>query len=166
MSHPIKIVLPEATAERLLELVEQTGETPATLAARLVKERLEHPRLPAPRTRPRTMGPPRTPPWLEPDRDRVAWRAETWSAIVALHQRYPQHLAGLQAGWWGYPAQLEILGALAHWRALIDHAAKDPREELLFHAQLAEYGEALRASGRGVANAWQPGAPPDGWATR
>lgn len=165
MSRPIKIVLPDGTAERLHALADETGETQATLAARLVKERLEHPDRDGNLRRVSRPGPTRRPPWLEPEHDQAAWRAEMWTAVVALHRRYPQQLAGLQDGWWEQPSHHETVAALAVWRAQLDHAATDPREELLFQAQLAEYGEILRAVGRGVASAWRPGAPPDGWAT-
>jgi hypothetical protein len=49
------------------------------------------------------------------------------------------------------------------WRDWIDTAADDPRHELAFHAQLADYGRELRQEGGGVDRAWKPGAPPDGW---
>jgi hypothetical protein len=166
VSRQVKIVLPEPAAARLGQLVEATGEPTATLAARLLKERLEQPDAErAVRTR-RTPKPPAHPPtWLEPDNDLAAWRAYTWAAVAALHTRYPEQLSGIQDGWWEHPALLETLAALAAWRSELDQHAEDPRDELLFHSQLADYGETLRSRARGVAKAWQLGAPPSGWAT-
>jgi hypothetical protein len=50
------------------------------------------------------------------------------------------------------------------WRDWIDQVAEDPRHELAFHAQLSDYSRELRQEGGGVTRAWQPGAPPGGWA--
>jgi hypothetical protein len=87
-----------------------------------------------------------------------------WGAIVALHGRYVRHLEHLRDGWWTYESHTETLCALATWRAEIDDAGQDPREELAFQAQLAEYSDSLRQEGGGVTKAWKPGAPPDEWA--
>jgi hypothetical protein len=86
-----------------------------------------------------------------------------WGAIVALHGRYPKGLAGLNDGWWSSEAHVETLCALALWRQWIDDAGQDPREELAFQIQIADYGHTLRQEGGGVTRAWRPGAPPDEW---
>ncbi len=62
-----------------------------------------------------------------------------WGSIVALHGRYPRHLEHLKDGWWDDEATAETLCALAVWRAEIDQHGRDPREELAFHHQLADY---------------------------
>jgi hypothetical protein len=58
---------------------------------------------------------------------------------------------------------LETLSALAYWRQWIDDAGRDPREELAFQIQLADYGRVLSHEGGSVADAWEPGAPPIDW---
>jgi hypothetical protein len=101
--------------------------------------------------------------WLEPYGGSASWRAEMWGAIVALHGRYPRALGALKDGWWTDEVHTETLCALATWRAEIDDAGQDPREELAFQAQLADYAHVLRGEGGGVAKAWTPGAPPAEW---
>jgi hypothetical protein len=167
VSRSIKIVLPDPAGARLDEIAETTGEPLATLAAGLVKQGLTQPEIgiAQQRTRRARTGRPRPPVWIEPEQDTADWRAATWGAIVALHHRYPQHLAGVQDGWWEHPTQRETLAALAAWRAELDQAGQDPRDELLFQAQLNDYAETLRNQARGVAKAWQPDAPPEHWAT-
>jgi hypothetical protein len=49
------------------------------------------------------------------------------------------------------------------WRAEVDDNGRDPREELAFQAQLADYSHMLRQEGGGVTKAWRPGAPPERW---
>ena len=88
---------------------------------------------------------------------------EMWGAIVALHGRYPRRLEHLKDGWWNDDAHAETLCALAVWRAEIDDVGQDPREELAFQAQLADYAQTLRQQGGGVAKTWRPGAPPQEW---
>ena len=87
-----------------------------------------------------------------------------WGQVVALHGRYPRHLAGLMDDWWTDHSHTETLCALAIWRAEIDDTGQDPREELAFQNQLADYSHALRQQGGGVTKAWKPGAPPEEWA--
>jgi hypothetical protein len=48
-------------------------------------------------------------------------------------------------------------------QAEIDELSQDPREELAFHAQLADYAQALRHQGGGVTKVCQAGAPPSEW---
>ncbi|HEX3509835.1 MAG TPA: hypothetical protein VHT27_01925 [Solirubrobacteraceae bacterium] len=86
-----------------------------------------------------------------------------WGAIVALHTRYRRQLEALGDGWWSDEALMEMLCAMATWRAEIDDAGDDPREEMAFHARLAELSQLLRQQGTGVANTWTPGAPPSEW---
>ena len=103
-------------------------------------------------------------PWLEPYGGDPNWRQEMWGAIVALHGRYPRHLEALKDKWWTDDSQTETLCALAIWRAELDDTGQDPREELAFQNQLADYAQALRQQGGGVTKAWKPGAPPAEWA--
>ena len=103
-------------------------------------------------------------PWLEPYGGDGEWRRQMWGAIVALHGRYPRPLANLKDGWWTDEATTETLCALAVWRAELDDAGQDPREELAFQNQLADYSQLLRQEGGGVTKAWKPGAPPPEWA--
>jgi len=164
VSRRIQIVLPDPAAELLRDHATAAGLAPSTLAAQFVRERLQHVE-PAPRRAPirhRAGGAVR-PSWLEPYGASRAWRPETWGAIVALHGRYPRELGALKDGWWEDPAHLETLCALTVWRAQIDSYGQDPREELAFHAQLADYAQTLKAEGGGVERAWKPGAPPDEW---
>ncbi|MHB8233286.1 MAG: hypothetical protein ACYDHT_01390 [Solirubrobacteraceae bacterium] len=88
-----------------------------------------------------------------------------WGAIVALHGRYPRHLEALKDGWWKDDAHAETLCALAVWRGEIDDAGEDPREELAFQTQLADYAHVLRQQGGGVGRAWRPGAAPVEWSS-
>jgi hypothetical protein len=80
-----------------------------------------------------------------------------------LHDRYPRQLQDVKNGWWTEDSQTETLCALAVWRAEIDDAGQDPREELAFQAQIAHYAHTLRQQGGSVTKAWKPGAPPEGW---
>lgn len=166
MSRALKITLPDVAVERLEELADETGEPLATLAASLIKQHLVWaPANPRPIPHRVAVASRRRPVWLEPPDRPAEWRARIWAAICALHARYPQQLGALQEGWWTQPAQIETLAALAVWRQQLDQAARDPREELVFQSALNDYAEALRTHGRGVANTWQPDAPPDGWVT-
>lgn len=169
------MVVPDPVAMQLHELAAGASVPPSTLAAQMVrggvseaakegKVRALRPALTlvggdggraAQRQRPR---------WFEPYGGDSGWRQRMWGAIVALHGRYPRLLEALNDGWWTDEAHTEILCALAVWREDIDETGEDPREELSFHRQLAEYAQALRQEGAGVARAWQPGAPPAEWA--
>lgn len=168
MSQRLQIVLSDPAAAHLRELATGAGEPIATLAARIVGDGIARAvkdgnlralaRSPA--VGGRIAG---RPTWLEPYGGDRAWRQETWGAIVALHGRYPRHLGHLKHGWWNDEAITETLAALAVWRAEIDNSAQDPREELAFHHQLADYANTLRQQSGGVSNTWQPGAPPQEW---
>ena len=82
-----------------------------------------------------------------------------WGAIVALHARYPRQLEHLKHGWWDDEAtDRDSLrpGRLARGDR---RQGRDPREELAFHHQLADFAHTLRQQGGGVESTWQPGAP-------
>jgi hypothetical protein len=171
MSHRLQVVLPDPVATQLNELAAGAGEPPSTLAGHLVRigvanaakdGKVRSLRPAAALVARRGVG---RAPWLEPYGGDRGWHRAMWGAIVALHGRYPRHLEALKEGWWRDEAHTESLCALATWRAEIDDAGEDPREELAFQGQLADYALALRQQGGGVAKAWRPGAPPKEWAT-
>lgn len=169
MSHRVQVVLPDPVATQLCELAATAGEPPSTLAGSMVRQGV------ADAARHGKVRPLRTaavavagrtaerPPWLEPWGGDPDWRDEMWGAIVALHGRYPRHLEALKSGWWNDDAHTELLCALAVWRAAIDDAGEDPREEIAFHTRLSDYAAMLRQEGGGVSKAWTPGAPPADW---
>jgi hypothetical protein len=111
----------------------------------------------------RDLGVNRRAPWIEPVMGDLTWRRDMWGSIVALHGRYPKALAYLREGWWTDTSHVETLCAFVVWRDWIDAAVDDPRHELAFQLQLAEFSLKLRQEGGGVTNAWKPGAPPDEW---
>jgi hypothetical protein len=170
VSRPVKIVLPDPVAAQLAELGASADEAPATLAARMVRNGV------ALAAKDGKVRPLRSatvaagsrssarPPWLEPYGGDPEWRSQMWGAIVALHGRYPRQLAAIRDEWWTDESHTETLCALAVWRAGIDDSGQDPREELAFQSQLADYAHALRQEGGGVTKAWKPGAPPETWA--
>jgi len=168
VSRKLQIVLPDPLARELQELAAGAGEPLATAARRVLRDGLaaaaKGGEVRASRLRPiersRRSDRPR---WLEPHGGDSEWRRETWGAVVALHARYPRHLQGLQTGWWTDESQAETLCALAVWRAEIDDAGQDPREELAFQHQLADHAHTLRQQGGGVERTWHPGAPPEDW---
>jgi hypothetical protein len=168
MSRPMKIVLPDPVAIQLAELAANADEAPATLAAQMVRNgvavaakdgKVRHLRS-APVLVGRSGG--ERPPWLEPYGGDHGWRQQMWGAIVALHGRYPRTLGALKDEWWTDASHTET-PALAVLRAEIDDSGQDPREELAFQAQLADYSNILRQEGGGVTKAWKPGAPPTEW---
>ncbi len=169
MSQRIQIVLPDPVAVELRDLANASGEPPSTLAAQMVRTQIaqaaEDGRIGTPTTSLRRLRPEagERPRWLKPNGSSTSWHAEMWGAIIALHSRYPRALGALKDGWWDDDAHTETLCALATWRAEIDSNGQNPREDLAFHAQLADYGHALKAQSGGVTKIWQPGAPPDGW---
>jgi hypothetical protein len=83
--------------------------------------------------------------------------------LVGLRTRYPEVLSALREGWWQNPSHLETLSALAVWRQSIDDGGRDPREELSFQIQLANYGKLLQQQSGGILDRWKPGAPPVEW---
>jgi hypothetical protein len=168
MSQRLQIVLPDPVAVQLRELAARASEPPATVAGRMVRDGVARaaedgkvrPLRPAPILIDYAGGRPR---WLEPYGGDPTWRQEMWGAIVALHGRYPRHLQALKDQWWTDDAHTEMVCSLAVWRAEIDDAGENPREEIAFHTQLSDYSQTLRQQGGGVAKAWKPGAPPDEW---
>jgi hypothetical protein len=169
MSYRIKITLPDPTMAQLEALAELRGEPASRVAAQLICAEILAGRDPkrtlaaTPVPVPKEPDPDRRAPWIEPFYDRQEWRAMMWGSIVALHGRYPRALEHLKDGWWDDAAHIETLCALVVWRDWIDQEADDPRYELAFQAQLADYGREPRQEGGGVTRAWSPGAVPDDW---
>jgi len=169
MTHRFQVVLSDPVATQLRELAQLRGEPPSTVAAQLVRRgvgeaaregRVRRLR----RTETLSSSPSATRPrWFEPYGGDPAWRQRMWGAIVALRGRYPRMLDALKDGWWEDEVHTEVLCALAVWREEIDEAGENPREELAFHRQLADYTEALRQLGGSVTQVWKPGAPPAEW---
>jgi hypothetical protein len=169
LSRRFQIVLSDPVATQLRELAAASGEPPSTVAAHIVRGGVSKaagagrvralrgvPALTAVNDRER-------PRWFEPYGGDPGWRRQMWGAIVALHARYPRLLEAVKDGWWNDEVHTEILCALAVWRGEIDDAGENPREELAFHRELADYARTLRQQGGGVAKAWRPGAPPPEW---
>ena len=167
MSHRMQIVLPDPAALQLRERAAAAGEPPSTLAGQMVRNGLalaaRGGKVRPPRAAPVLTNDCGRAPWLEPYGGDPDWRQQMWGAIVALHGRYPRHLENLKDRWWTDEPHTETLCALATWRAEIDDTGQDPREELAFQAQLADYAHTLRQQGGGVTKVWRPGAPPAGW---
>jgi len=169
VSRRFQVVLSDPVATQLHELAAGAGEPPSTVAAHLVRngvtEAADEGRVRALRPAARVVAGERAerPRWFEPYGGDPAWRQQMWGAIVALHGRYPRLLEALKDGWWTDEVHTEILCAFAVWRGEIDDAGENPREELAFHHQLADYAQALRQQGGGVSKAWRPGAPPADW---
>ncbi len=164
-SRRFQIVLPAALAERLEGLAVVAGERPSTFAAQLVRvgiDRAVAGEVEAPPTR-QESAPADRAPWLEPWGGDADWRAEMWAQIVALHGRYPTVLGQIKDRWWQEEQHVELLCALALWRARIDESGVDLREEFAFHAQLLSYAAILREQGAGAERAWRPGAAPPTW---
>ena len=173
-SRRIKVTLPGTLAQQLDSLALRAGEPPAKVAAQMIRQAIADAERDntdrQPRAREHTPSEHTEPPeqderapWLEPYGGSREWRSLTWGAIVALHARYPDALSALKEEWWRNASHLETLSALAVWRQWIDDAGRDPREELAFQFQLADYGRTLHQEGGSVLDKWQPGAPPVEW---
>jgi hypothetical protein len=168
MSRRVQLVLPDPVATQLDELAASAQEPTATIASQMLRgavaqaasEGAVRPLRVVPGGARRRRARAR---WLEPYGGDPAWSREMWGAIVALHGRYPRQLEAIKDEWWLDDAQTEMLCAIAVWRADIDDAGDDPREEIAFHRQLGDYAQLLRQQGGGVAKAWQPGGPPASW---
>lgn len=166
MSRTIKVVLTDPAMTTLEDLATSADTRTATLAAQLLQHAIaqagENGRTPPPS---RVLAAPRIDraPWLEPYGGDPDWRQNTWGAIVALHGRYPRHLAHLKDQWWTDDAHTETLTALATWRQELDDTANDPRQELAFHNQLNDYAQRLNQQGGSVTKTWKPAALPPDW---
>jgi hypothetical protein len=172
----LKITLPDPVMAQLGALAAISEEPASRVAAQMVRERLAQTSSKGPPRR-RRLAPaqvllkelpdeadtPGRPSWLEPYGGNREWRSRMWGAIVALHGRYPRQLENLKDAWWESQAHVETLCAIAVWRQSIDDFGRDPREELAFQIQLADYGHTLRQESGGVSRVWTPGAPPDDW---
>lgn len=172
MSQRIQIVIPDPVAHRLRELAAGADTPPSTLAAQIVLRGValaaKDGKVRALRSAPAVVGGTESEraPWLEPYGGDAQWRQQMWGAVVALHGRYPTQLEALKDKWWKDESQTETLCALTVWRAELDEAVQDPRDELAFQNQLADYAQVLRQQGGGVTKTWKPGAPPPEWAAK
>lgn len=169
MSRRVQVVVADPLAAQLDELADLAGEPMSTVAAHLVRDGLSNAASEVQVRRSTTSSSSTKQrstdraPWLEPYGGDRAWRQDMWGSIVALYGRYPRLLEPLNDGWWSDEAHTEVLCALAVWRSRLDDVGTDPREEIVFHNQLAEYSRILREGGAGVARAWIPGPPPPEW---
>lgn len=169
MSNRWQIVLPDPVDQQLRELAAAADTPPSTLAAQMVQagvgQAAKDGKVRPQRTTPALTGARggQRPSWLEPYGRDPEWRRQMWGQVVALHGRYPAQLATLKEGWWNDDSTTETLCALAVWRAELDDGGQDPREELAFQHQLADYSQVLRQQGGGVTKAWKPGATPPEW---
>jgi hypothetical protein len=169
VSKRLQIVLPDPAAAELGGLAASSDQPAATIASLMVRNELalaSNARTRSARSAqpPVSRGRVERARWLEPYGGSASWRAEMWGAIVALHGRYPRALGALKDQWWTDDSHVETLCALVAWRGEIDAGGSDPREELAFQSALADYARTLKTEGGGVADAWEPGAPPRGWA--
>jgi hypothetical protein len=169
MSQRVQIVLADPVALQLRELAAGADTPASTLAAQLVTTEIAR-AVKSGKVRPLRPAPvlvagkgSERAPWLEPYGGDPGWRQQMWGAVVAMHGRYPTQLEALNNKWWTDDSQTETLCALAVWRAEIDDTGQDPRDELAFQNQLADYAHVLRQQGGGVTKAWKPGAPPPEW---
>jgi hypothetical protein len=167
MSHKLQIVLPDPVLQQLHELAANAGERPATIAGQLMRNVIA---LAAEEGKVRPLKPTQSvlvgrqgtgrALWLEPYGGAKDWRTEMWGRIVALHGRYPKALSALKDGWWTDDAQTETLCGLAIWRAELDDAGIDPRDELAFQTQLSDYSHTLDKEGGGVTRHGTPDRHP------
>lgn len=170
MSQRRQIVLPDPVDQQLRELAANADTPPSTLAAHIVQAAVANAandgqvRELRPVSAVLSASSVDRAPWLEPYGGDADWRQQMWGQIVALHGRYPTQLANLKDKWWTDESTTETLCALATWRAELDDAGQDPRDELAFQHQLADYAQHLRQQGGGVTKTWKPGAPPPAWA--
>jgi hypothetical protein len=170
----IQISLSTPTLDQLRAIANSTGEPVARAAARMLMAGLAGGGSPA---RARIQPPstdvdgaadePRRPSWLEPldEEERRLWLRQTWGDVLALYNRYQGAFENLPEAWWRKSNLLETVCALAAWRLEIDWGGRDPREELAFQFQLADFRETLHRLPGGVASKFRPGAPHDDWLT-
>lgn len=162
----LTIRLPDPAHETLEQRATEAGEPLASMAAGLLRTAIDDDVNPArrlPSERPTTRRPTATsgPPWLPAEGDKE-WGPNMWAAIVALHKRYPGALAKLEHDWHERRERAETLAALAIWRANIDAAAEDPREELAFHNAIQQLARILDQT-PGVVRPFKPDPKRQGW---
>jgi len=166
----IQISLSTPTLDQLRAIASNTGEPVARVATRMLMSGLAEgrsahrtPSRPAADEADEVAREPTAPPWLEPfdDEGRRLWRQQAWGDALALYNRYPTALANLPESWWRDVDLFEIVCAMAAWRLNIDCAGQDPRDELAFHHQLADFRYVLDHLPGGVTTRFMPGAVPD-----
>ncbi len=148
----ISIRLPDPALALLEQRAQAQGEPVASSASNLLRAALENGiadsggaglRAKPSRSPTRPPGRPLSgAPWIAPEND-SDWHERMRGAIVALYERYPRVLARLEHDWHEHAERVETLAALAVWRANIDAAAEDPREELAFQAAVLQLGRVL-----------------------
>ena len=169
MSQRRQIVLPDPVDQQLHELAAAADTPPSTLAAQMVqagvaqaaKDGKVRPLRPTPCSSAREAASAR--PGLSPTAATAsgAGRCGARSSRCTAATPNSSHAQGQMVD---SDATTETLCALAAWRAELDDAGQDPREELAFQTQLADYSQVLRQQGGGVTKAWKPGATPPEWA--
>jgi hypothetical protein len=166
----IQISLSTPTLDQLRAIAHSTGEPVARVATRMLMAGFADGRsAPCAPSRPATSDideaaqEPAVPSWLEPfdEEERRIWRQQAWGDALALYNRYPSALANLPESWWCDTDLFEIVCAMAAWRLHIDCAGRDPRDELAFHHQLADFRYVLDHLPGGVTTRFKPGAVPD-----
>lgn len=165
----IQISLSTPTLDQLRAIAGSTGEPVARVTTRLLMSGLVDGRS-VPRTPSRPVTPdideadhePTVPPWLEPfdGEERRLWRRQAWGDALALYNRYPTVLANLPESWWRDVDLFETVCAMAAWRLNIDCVGQDPRDELAFHHQLADFRYVLDHLPGGVTTRFKPEAVP------
>ena len=171
MSHRLQVTVADEVADELERRGRVSGQPASRIAARLIDVALAGNPIPSRNGSPqsddtggRHVAPIQTS-WLEPADpiERRLWRSDMWAAVVALHTRYPVEMGDLDALWWQRAARVEQLAALGAWRLQIDRGCRDPREELRFHAQLADFQRVLEQTPGVEAGSFRPNAPPFEW---
>jgi hypothetical protein len=75
----------------------------------------------------------------------------TGASVIALCALYPANSPRLETTWSKRAARVEVRHAVAASRGRLDHGGEDPRDELAFHAQLADVQRVLgQTSGVGA----------------
>lgn len=165
----IAVTLDEHARSQLAKRAEAAGEPVARTAARLIQDGLlsthaARPDRPGAKQRADDGGKAEAPSWLEPQSSQERWRRELWSAVCALAARYPRTFRALSAEWWRDRALIEVLGALAAWRAQLDSGeGADPRAELLFHDRLELLQRSLTEGSDPTGPRFSRGPPPLEW---
>ena len=170
MSYRLQVTIADDIADELERRAQMAGQPASRIAATLINLALTTDTSAARDAAParlvsasRDAGQP--PSGIEPmaPDERRAWLSGLWAAVLALCARYPKELQRLEASWWRNRARTEQLAALDAWRLAIDHTGTDPREELAFHAQLADLRYLLEHTPGLGADTFQPGPPPHEW---